>query len=291
MSKPANTIELILNGRQKILTVHKEKAEGKIQDEILPIALTTPTLTPIINPPTKLAAAPIPAKKSGCNCGQQNRIIPPVPIFNAQLTAASATTVTATAPTKVATSNLGKTPTKIVNNPGTFIRKGIIPTVPVKKPIIQQASPPTKALQTQAIILSPQTRALIDELNKGDKLNDEPILSVESTADWGGANWGYMHTQAVFYSKRPSEEEKKRKLILFTSIVDNIPCPSCRRHGIRHVKDHPLEAAIQSRYLLTKWTVDFHNAVNLRVKGGDNHWTIEQMCQNLGLTDVPEENE
>ena len=90
---------------------------------------------------------------------------------------------------------------------------------------------------------------------------------------FGPGIWHMMHGAALEADMKPSDVTN---FIWFLNLALNIlPCPDCRNHFARYVKDNPLpvrphnnvigdpETAV-NQGVYFKWTVDFHNAVTVR---------------------------
>jgi hypothetical protein len=113
----------------------------------------------------------------------------------------------------------------------------------------------------------------------------QPGIPSGETKDWGNPTWNYMHTQAYFYPAKPTESEKYKKLQLFKSIIENIPCHTCEREAGLWIIDHPLDKAIVNNCVLSQWVLDFHNFVNERLER--SKWTMEQLVAKFGFKTFP----
>jgi len=83
---------------------------------------------------------------------------------------------------------------------------------------------------------------------------------------WGPALWTTLHTMTFDYPEQPTAAEQAQYRDFFQSLKYVLPCGVCRQHyGQALEQSHPLEPALQSRQTLTRWLVDFHNAVNRRL--------------------------
>jgi hypothetical protein len=110
-------------------------------------------------------------------------------------------------------------------------------------------------------------------------------IVMQNVEQWGRPTWQILHLHASYYSDKPSDEEKKQKLNLFKSIIDGIPCHTCREEALIWCRKFPVENAMKNGCDLSKWTLDFHNNVNTRLKKPT--WTMEKMAQELKLQTVP----
>ena len=79
---------------------------------------------------------------------------------------------------------------------------------------------------------------------------------------WGPFFWHTMHIVAMGYPNEPTYTHKKAAKEFYESLQIVIPCPVCREHYAKHLKEMPLTAHLDRRKDLFKWTVVIHNAVN-----------------------------
>jgi FAD-linked sulfhydryl oxidase len=81
---------------------------------------------------------------------------------------------------------------------------------------------------------------------------------------WGPKAWDFMHAVTFAYpSEAPSEEDKQNIIQFFDSIGNCLPCAKCRFHFKEMLKKWPVPTF--NREELTKWLVDRHNDVNVRL--------------------------
>lgn len=71
-----------------------------------------------------------------------------------------------------------------------------------------------------------------------------------------------LHLMAYSYPEQPTEERQQKMLDYISGMCSNLPCPGCQFHCKDYIDEHP--PAVQSREMLTKYFIDFHNAVNKR---------------------------
>lgn len=93
---------------------------------------------------------------------------------------------------------------------------------------------------------------------------------------WGPAFWETMHWSAAGYPDEPTPLDKLSCKRMFTGMMGMLPCPTCREHFATLLKMNPIEGAVGSGHALRAWTMNIHNAVNVRLQSG-NTWTIEQI--------------
>ena len=113
----------------------------------------------------------------------------------------------------------------------------------------------------------------------------------------GPGYWAAWHIKTLKALDKSKKSETARGIAMDISLF---PCLECRNHAIEYVKNHPLINAVNSKDELSlfKWTVDFHNAVNLRLgktminwQQAQKMWSGEGVCtENCGV-DEPKEEE
>jgi FAD-linked sulfhydryl oxidase len=79
---------------------------------------------------------------------------------------------------------------------------------------------------------------------------------------WGPLFWTTMHVVTLGYSPNPSKDEQTAAIQFFRSLEAVIPCPICRAHYSKFLKEAPIENYVSSRDVLIKWLFDIHNHVN-----------------------------
>jgi hypothetical protein len=91
----------------------------------------------------------------------------------------------------------------------------------------------------------------------------------KSKYHWGNFIWGYIHTISIPDKKTWNNYcfNKIKKILKDVEFI--IPCSECKREYIRHI--HLLEEIkytdfLEDRMVLFKWTIDFHNYVNQKLK-------------------------
>lgn len=256
-----------------------------------PVAIPTPiptifarsalTVTPIIPTPlppvvtlpvtpTIFASSPPPAPpataKAGCNCGAKK---PPngLPIMVNPSVDGVVQRV----------AGVGATPLIPTQK---FVRQYPFPgSVAWRKNLPTKSPPPSVPLMPSAP-LTPLTPPV-----EHGAATEAPLVQVLSTKEWGPSTWSYLHLQASYYPAKPTAEERERKLALFQSVMNNIPCHTCKREAVAWCEKHPLENAMHNGCKLSEWTLNFHNSVNKRLNRAE--WSMEQMVKNLKLTTIP----
>tara|TARA_B110000914_G_C15426080_1_gene429010 strand:- start:353 stop:757 length:405 start_codon:yes stop_codon:yes gene_type:complete len=79
---------------------------------------------------------------------------------------------------------------------------------------------------------------------------------------WGSHGWLFLHTVTMNYPKEPTNEDKTLYRNFFSSLKRVLPCEKCAYHYHQHIKDDPIEPALESRDTLVRWLIKIHNKVN-----------------------------
>jgi hypothetical protein len=117
------------------------------------------------------------------------------------------------------------------------------------------------------------------------KMTTAIVYAGGGTKEWSGPTWDYLHTQGYYYSSNPSDSEKSQKLTLFRSILDNIPCQTCKRESSSWESTNLLTNAVSNNCTLSKWVLDLHNHVN---KGlGRSEWEMKQVVERYKFPSSP----
>jgi hypothetical protein len=100
----------------------------------------------------------------------------------------------------------------------------------------------------------------------------------------GPGVWVSWHRKTLLTDTKRKKSEVARSIALDISVF---ACAKCRNHAKEYVRSHPLLPAVESTDPLSlfKWTVDFHNAVNLRLgkpminwQKAEKMWSGENIC-------------
>lgn len=110
-------------------------------------------------------------------------------------------------------------------------------------------------------------------------------IVMQNVEQWGRPTWTLLHLHASYYSNNPTPLETKQKLSFFKAIIDGIPCHTCKAEAEAYCKTHPIENAMKNGCELSKWTLDFHNNVNVRLK--KKVWTMAEMSKEFKLETIP----
>ncbi len=95
------------------------------------------------------------------------------------------------------------------------------------------------------------------------------------TISWGPHAWRLLHSISFAYPTKPSEIERRRTKEFFTSLQHVLPCPDCRHHFARLLREKPIDDALTSQDLFCRWLVGAHNDVNERL--GKPHMPFESV--------------
>ncbi len=75
---------------------------------------------------------------------------------------------------------------------------------------------------------------------------------------WGPAQWTALHSYAATY-----ETKMRNSFIRYVySMIDLLPCISCRQHMLRNVEVFPIEKYLKDNHSVFLWTYLLHNLVN-----------------------------
>ena len=100
-----------------------------------------------------------------------------------------------------------------------------------------------------------------------DEGSDDLIeLPTSDPRVWGPFCWAWLHTMAAHYPERPDHATRRACALHLQSLPALLPCPHCRAHCRRWLRQHRRDAAQapQGRAALTRFFVRLHNAVNRR---------------------------
>lgn len=85
------------------------------------------------------------------------------------------------------------------------------------------------------------------------------------TSIWGPSAWRFLHAISFAYPEKPTREHKDAVRSLLLSLRSLLPCEWCQKHFMEEMEHTNFETIIESRDALSKWLVDFHNKVNVRL--------------------------
>lgn len=90
---------------------------------------------------------------------------------------------------------------------------------------------------------------------------------------WGPALWYLIHMQALMYSSKPTQTQRRQMIDFFVGLADVLPCQSCANHYKQELASLPPNT-FDSRDTLFAWTVHFHNKVSARTKNPQPQHTV-----------------
>jgi hypothetical protein len=84
---------------------------------------------------------------------------------------------------------------------------------------------------------------------------------------WGKPYWQVAHSVTFLYPDAPTPEDRQRALVFFKMLPFILPCSLCGLHFVNTMRDKlPLtDKVLASRDSLSRWLVQLHNLVNVRV--------------------------
>ena len=104
----------------------------------------------------------------------------------------------------------------------------------------------------------------------------------------GPGFWASWHIRTLNFTSKEDQELAK---IVIERDIRNFPCMECRGHAMEYLAKNPINIDGE-KYTLFSWTVDFHNAVNMRlgkdyidIQDAKKLWSGENVC----LEDCSEE--
>ena len=80
--------------------------------------------------------------------------------------------------------------------------------------------------------------------------------------NWGPNAWSFIHYVALGYPTNPTDNDKENYKTFYYSLQNTLPCQKCAANYQRHLKDIPIDSALEGPQELFKWTIDIHNEVN-----------------------------
>lgn len=105
---------------------------------------------------------------------------------------------------------------------------------------------------------------------------------------WGSKMWAMIHLICLQAPETIDANVRNAYYTFFTMMPYVLPCDKCREHWIEHVREHPLEQAMDTRNDLFRWSVNMHNLVNKSLDKPEvsyevalEHWT------NVSRGDIP----
>jgi hypothetical protein len=104
----------------------------------------------------------------------------------------------------------------------------------------------------------------------------------------GPGFWASWHIRTLNYTSLRDQELNK---MIIERDVKHFPCVECRGHAMEYLAKYPFPSGGDA-FSLFRWTIDFHNAVNMRLEkefisyeDAKKMWSGENIC----LEDCDEE--
>jgi hypothetical protein len=82
---------------------------------------------------------------------------------------------------------------------------------------------------------------------------------------WGEPTWYFFHTFIEKISQNFYNDNYKECIEIYKIICNNLPCPICKDHAIKYLKDNNVDK-MNTRYKMKIFLFNFHNSVNERLK-------------------------
>jgi hypothetical protein len=92
---------------------------------------------------------------------------------------------------------------------------------------------------------------------------------------WGPHLWMVMHTLSFNYPVNPTTKDRDSYYTFFKSLVEVIPCSSCREHYKTFFYNEPINNSLNTRDSLVLWVLKCHNNVNKL--NNKSEWTKEEL--------------
>lgn len=99
--------------------------------------------------------------------------------------------------------------------------------------------------------------------SSGSNRNDDNTNSLDVRI-WGPDAWNFMHAVTFAYPDQPCAQDKANAIAFFEFVGKSLPCTKCRHHFGKMLSEKPPD--VDSRATLSRWLVDRHNEVNVRLK-------------------------
>jgi hypothetical protein len=123
---------------------------------------------------------------------------------------------------------------------------------------IPAQTPSTASAQQQtatATVTAPTAHATLSTFKP-----QSPAIDIRK---WGPATWAFLHTYSFAYPEQPSDADKQHALSLLHTVQRSLPCHECRNHFSKTLTE--FQPNLESRDAFSRWLVDVHNRVNVRL--------------------------
>ncbi len=79
---------------------------------------------------------------------------------------------------------------------------------------------------------------------------------------WGPQLWFSLHIITLNYPNNPRNIDKHNFKNFFESLINVIPCNYCKHNFKIHMKQLPIDNALNNKNALVKWLFNIHNLTN-----------------------------
>ena len=81
---------------------------------------------------------------------------------------------------------------------------------------------------------------------------------------WGPRAWFFLHTVALNYPDKPTNEDINDTKLFIKYFGKVIPCDKCKLNFKKHIIELPLtDKVLKDKKTFIKWMVEMHNKVNI----------------------------
>ena len=78
---------------------------------------------------------------------------------------------------------------------------------------------------------------------------------------WGSSAWKFLHTIALSYPQKPTQQDKSDYKQFFLLLEKVLPCETCADNFKQHIKEIQIDKHLNGPHELFSWTVKMRNAV------------------------------
>ena len=103
---------------------------------------------------------------------------------------------------------------------------------------------------------------------------------------WAQPTWILLHTIAEKINYNEYNKERKNIIILISKIIRCLPCPNCRSHACKYLRDNKLPQSVNTKRHLRTWLWKFHNSVNKRTKKKELPISVLDQYSNYSIIEV-----
>ena len=96
---------------------------------------------------------------------------------------------------------------------------------------------------------------------------------------WGSSAWKFLHTIALSYPQKPTQQDKSDFKQFFLLLEKTLPCETCATNFKQHIKEIPIDDYLSGPHELFSWTVKMRNAVQKVL--GRSLYNEESLRENL----------